>query len=152
MTARSVIRPTARSTLPLVDLCRNAGVAPGWSIREPISATQALREISGVDAVVFTHSHTDHIMGSTICVVIPTISVDPVYASAETMRDLARVYELASMGLNRFPGYLVRCRTSSTGRFDDLEKRRSRVASCPRKINGERLSVIRAREKNWSRI
>lgn len=31
----------------------------------------------------------------------------PVYASADTMRDLARVYEFAFNGKNRFPGYLV---------------------------------------------
>src|SRR3984893_8167573 len=70
--------------------------------------TQALREnIRQVDAVVFTHSHTDHIMGFD----------DPrrfsyargslfVYASAETMRDLERVFEFAFKTANPFPGYL----------------------------------------------
>ena len=71
--------------------------------------TQVLREnIRHLDAVVFTHSHTDHIMGfddlrrygwergGTM----------PVYASAETMADLERVFEFAFKGLNPFPGYL----------------------------------------------
>src|SRR5437016_8087478 len=71
--------------------------------------TQALREnIRHLDAVVFTHSHTDHIMGfddlrrygwergGTM----------PVYASAETMADLERVFQFAFKALNPFPGYL----------------------------------------------
>jgi phosphoribosyl 1,2-cyclic phosphate phosphodiesterase len=71
--------------------------------------TQALREnIRRVNAVIFTHSHTDHIMGFDD---LRRYSYDqgsiPVYASAETMRDLARVYEFAFNGQNRFPGYLI---------------------------------------------
>jgi phosphoribosyl 1,2-cyclic phosphate phosphodiesterase len=70
--------------------------------------TQALREnIRQVDAVVFTHSHTDHIMGFDD---LRRFSWQrgsmPVYASPETMRDLERVFQFAFEGLNPFPGYL----------------------------------------------
>lgn len=71
--------------------------------------TQALREnIRRLDAVVFTHSHTDHIMGfDDLRRYSHDLGSIPVYASAATMTDLARVYEFAFNGLNRFPGYLV---------------------------------------------
>jgi phosphoribosyl 1,2-cyclic phosphate phosphodiesterase len=71
--------------------------------------TQALREnIRRLDAVVFTHSHTDHIMGfDDLRRYSHELGSIPVYASASTMRDLERVYEFAFNGLNRFPGYLV---------------------------------------------
>jgi phosphoribosyl 1,2-cyclic phosphate phosphodiesterase len=70
--------------------------------------TQVLREnIRRLDAVVITHSHTDHIMGFDD---LRRFSHDrgsmPVYASAETMDDLKRVFEFAFSGLNPFPGYL----------------------------------------------
>jgi phosphoribosyl 1,2-cyclic phosphate phosphodiesterase len=70
--------------------------------------TQALREnIRRVDAVVFTHSHTDHIMGFDD---LRRFSWQrgsmPVYASARTMADLERVFLFAFKSTNPFPGYL----------------------------------------------
>jgi len=70
--------------------------------------TQALREnVRQVDAVVFTHSHTDHIMGfDDLRRFAHQRGLMPVYASAATMKDLERVYEFAFKALNPFPGYL----------------------------------------------
>jgi phosphoribosyl 1,2-cyclic phosphate phosphodiesterase len=70
--------------------------------------TQALREnILAVDAVVFTHSHTDHIMGfDDLRRFSHARGSMPVYASAETMRDLARVFQFAFKAPNPFPWYL----------------------------------------------
>ena len=61
-----------------------------------------------VDAVVFTHSHTDHIMGFDDLrrFAAPRGGRMPVYASAETMADLERVYEFAFKATNPSPGYL----------------------------------------------
>ena len=70
--------------------------------------TQALREnIRLVDAVVFTHSHTDHVMGfDDLRRFGVARGYMPVYASAETMRDLRRVYAFAFEAPTPFPGYL----------------------------------------------
>ncbi len=71
--------------------------------------TQVLREnIRHLDAVVFTHSHTDHVMGFDDLrrFAWERGGTMPVYASAETMADLTRVFEFAFNGKNRFPGYL----------------------------------------------
>lgn len=70
---------------------------------------QALREkINRVDAVVYTHSHTDHIMGfddlRPFCFSGRHL---PVYASAETMNDLKRVFNFAFNGSNMYPGYIL---------------------------------------------
>src|ERR1700736_782585 len=70
--------------------------------------TQALREnIRKVDAVIFTHSHTDHIMGfDDLRRFSYARGSMPVYAPVETMRDLARVFEFAFEGTYTIPGYL----------------------------------------------
>lgn len=70
--------------------------------------TQALREnIRKVNAVIFTHSHTDHIMGfDDLRRFSHARGSMPVYASAETMRGLERVFEFAFKQLNPSPGYL----------------------------------------------
>jgi phosphoribosyl 1,2-cyclic phosphate phosphodiesterase len=70
--------------------------------------TQALRaNIRDVDAVIFTHSHTDHIMGFDD---LRRFSYQrgsmPVYASAETMRDLERVFQFAFNAGVPVPYYL----------------------------------------------
>ncbi len=77
----------------------------------PDFRTQCLREsISVVDAVVYTHPHTDHIMGfddlRPFCFVSPTGTV-PIYAPAETMRAFERVFQFAFDGMHRYPGYLI---------------------------------------------
>ncbi|MDQ2659795.1 MAG: MBL fold metallo-hydrolase [Verrucomicrobiota bacterium] len=70
--------------------------------------TQVLRaKIRKIDAAVFTHSHTDHVMGFDDLRRFSAFRGGmPVYASAETMADLRRVFEFAFDGRNRFPGYL----------------------------------------------
>ncbi|HEY4282431.1 MAG TPA: MBL fold metallo-hydrolase [Chthoniobacterales bacterium] len=70
--------------------------------------TQALQQnLRTVDAVIFTHSHTDHVMGfDDLRRFAYERGSMPVYASPETMRDLERVFEFAFKGLNPFPGYL----------------------------------------------
>lgn len=70
--------------------------------------TQVLRaNIRKIDAAVFTHSHTDHVMGFDDLRRFSAFRGGmPVYASAQTMADLRRVFAFAFDGRNRFPGYL----------------------------------------------
>lgn len=70
--------------------------------------TQALRaNIREVDAVVFTHSHTDHIMGfDDLRRYSHARGSMPVYASPATMEDLQRVFQFAFKTPNTIPYYL----------------------------------------------
>ena len=70
---------------------------------------QALRaNIQKLDAVLYTHAHADHIMGfddlRRFC--SNNGGSLPIYASHETMQDLARVFRYAFSGEARFPGYI----------------------------------------------
>jgi phosphoribosyl 1,2-cyclic phosphate phosphodiesterase len=70
--------------------------------------TQALRaNIRTIDAVIFTHSHTDHIMGfDDLRRFSHARGSMPIYASAETMRDLERVFQFAFKPKRLIPYYL----------------------------------------------
>ena len=71
--------------------------------------TQVLREgIRHLDAALFTHSHTDHIMGFDDLRRFGAArgGTMPVYAAPGTMADLKRVFEFAFASSNPFPGYL----------------------------------------------
>lgn len=70
--------------------------------------TQCLREgIQRVDAAVYTHAHTDHIMGfDDLRGFSKPGSLFPVYGSPGTLASLKHVFAFAFEERERFPGYL----------------------------------------------
>jgi phosphoribosyl 1,2-cyclic phosphate phosphodiesterase len=71
--------------------------------------TQALRaDIRRLDAAVFTHSHTDHIMGFDDLRRFSAFRGSmPIYAPAQTMTDLRRVFRFAFEEPGKYPWYLT---------------------------------------------
>lgn len=69
---------------------------------------QCLREnVRRVDAVLYTHAHTDHIMGfDDLRRFCEGDRYLPVYAGAQTMADLKRIFFFAFNGENLYPGYI----------------------------------------------
>ena len=71
---------------------------------------QALREkLQDLDAVLYSHSHADHIMGFDDLRRFGSTEggAIPIYASKETMQNLQNSFSYAFNGTARFPGYVL---------------------------------------------
>ncbi len=76
----------------------------------PDFRTQCLREgVRTLQAVIYTHAHTDHIMGfddlRRFCDQLPDYKL-PIYAAAGTMADIQRVFGFAFDAPVRYAGYV----------------------------------------------
>ena len=108
MTARCVA-PTIRA----IDACASSIFVDTpdakWVVDTgPDFRTQCLREnIRHLDAALFTHKHTDHIMGFDDLRRF-TLGADaslPVHAPQDCLDHLAKAFDFAFNGENRYPGY-----------------------------------------------
>lgn len=86
----------------------------------PDFRTQCLREkITRLDAVLYTHSHVDHILGfddlRRFCEL--ENKAIPVHGSAETLANLKRVFQYAFDGSARYPNYVRPDPVTMEGRF-----------------------------------
>ncbi len=106
--------PTCRSADPRDERCRSSvyleSETASWVIDTGAEfRLQALRaRIAKVDAVLYTHSHADHIMGFDDLRRFSSLNGDrmPIYAAAPTMQNLQSVFYYAFSGQARFPGYV----------------------------------------------
>ena len=86
----------------------------------PDFRTQCLREnITRLDAVLYTHSHVDHILGfddlRRFCEL--ENKAIPVHGSAQTLASLQRVFQYAFDGSARYPNYVRPDPITMQGRF-----------------------------------
>ncbi len=98
----------------------------------PDFRTQCLREgLRHIDAVVYTHSHTDHVLGfddlRRFCEIEDKNM--PIYGSQRTIDDLRRIFAYAFSEEYRFRNYIRPRPPSSTGRSASA-RRRSFRSSC----------------------
>ena len=85
----------------------------------PDFRTQCLREkVKKVEAAVYTHGHTDHVMGfDDLRPFAQRDALFPIYGSAQTLTMLANAFVFAFRPEVKFPGYLYPEANEVTGPF-----------------------------------